>query len=211
MIILTILGSNSCKAQKKNPSEFLPEGYVIFEKIYGDLNKDGLEDCVIIIKKTEKKDNRRGIIVIFNKNDNYELAAKNDNCFSSENENGGVYFPPELSINIKKGNLYIQYSHGRYGYWKYTFKFQDPYFKLIGYDSSDNYGSIVNKKISINFLTKKKLIKENTNEKAKGGDEIFKETREKITINKPIKLSEIERFDKLNILETCTKNKKTKF
>ena len=91
---------------KQNPSDYLPKGYVIFEKIIGDLNKDGIEDCVLIIKGTDtskiitdeyrgKLDrNRRGIIVLFNKKDHYELAVKNYNCFSSENEDGGVYFAP---------------------------------------------------------------------------------------------------------------------
>ena len=73
---------------KQNPSDYLPKGYVIFEKIIGDLNKDGIEDCVLIIKGTDtskiitdeyrgKLDrNRRGIIVLFNKKDHYELAVK---------------------------------------------------------------------------------------------------------------------------------------
>lgn len=26
---------------------FVPEGFIVFDKIFGDLNKDGLEDCVI--------------------------------------------------------------------------------------------------------------------------------------------------------------------
>ena len=36
-------------------SDFLPEGYVVYEKIYGDLNNDGLDDCVVIIKGQIKK------------------------------------------------------------------------------------------------------------------------------------------------------------
>ena len=65
--------------QSKNLSNFIPKGYVIFEKVNGDLNKDGKEDVILIIKGTDKskmiKDeyrgevdrNRRGIIVLFNK------------------------------------------------------------------------------------------------------------------------------------------------
>ena len=81
---------------EQNLSNFLPQGYVIFEKLYGDLNKDGNDDCVLIIKRTDKNQiitdenrgkldrNRIGIIVLFNKNNHYELAVKNYNCFSSE-------------------------------------------------------------------------------------------------------------------------------
>jgi hypothetical protein len=104
---------------KKNPSDFVPKGYVInkyeggisaegWDEIRGDLNKDGLEDAVLIIKGTDKSKiiqdedrgtldrNRRGIIVLLNKGNYYELASKNYSCFSSENEDGGAYFAPEL-------------------------------------------------------------------------------------------------------------------
>ena len=79
--------------QSKNLSDFLPKGYLISEKVNGDLNKDGIEDIILIIKGTSKskiiKDeyrgeldrNRRDIIVLFNKKENYELASKNYDCF----------------------------------------------------------------------------------------------------------------------------------
>lgn len=197
------------KERKKNPTDFVPKEYVVFEEINGDLNKDGIEDCILVIKGTKKNQiitdwygnrvdrNRRGIIVLFNKNNFYELAVKNYDCFSSENEDGGVYFAPELSIEIEKGNLHIDYWHGRYGYWKYTFRFQNSDFELIGYDESQNRGPIINSMMSINFLSKKKQTKVNTNENAEGSDEVFKETWKSININKLLKLSEIKDFNKL--------------
>lgn len=206
--LLTIL---NCKAQDKEPSDFIPKGYAEFKKYSGDLNKDGLEDCVLIIKKTDSTNfvmnrfdkkvdrNRRGIIVLFKNANGYELADKNLECFSSENEDGGVYFAPELWIEIKDNKLYIHYGHGRYGYWKYTFRFQKSNFELIGYDSSSNRGPVTNRETSINFLTKKILIKENTNENAEGGDEIFKENLNDIEIDNLIKLSEIKDFDELDM------------
>lgn len=202
--------------QGKELTNFLPKGFVISERINGDLNKDGIEDCVLIIKGTDKskiiKDrfleesdrNRRGIIILFKKNNHYELAVKNYDCFSSENEDGGVYFAPELSIEINKGNLYINYGHGRYGYCSYSFRFQNSDFELIGYDSSDDSGPIVNRLTSVNFLSKKIQIKENINQNAKeDGDEVFKETWKKIQVDKLVKLSEVKDFDQL---ENYTEN-----
>ncbi|WP_339662451.1 hypothetical protein [Croceibacter atlanticus] len=206
--LLTIL---SCKAQDKEPSDFIPKGYTEFKKYSGDLNKDGLEDYVLIIKKTDSANvvmnrfdkkvdrNRRGIIVLFKNANGYELADKNLECFSSENEDGGVYFAPELWIEIKDNKLYIHYGHGRYGYWKYTFRFQKSNFELIGYDSSSNRGPVTNRETTINFLTKKKLTKENTNENAEGGDEVFKENWNDIELDNLIKLSEIKDFDELDM------------
>ena len=208
LLFLTVIG---CKAQNNEFSDFIPQGYVEFEKHFGDLNKDGQDDCVIIIKKTDKNNlvtnrfdkkvdrNRRGIIVLLKNGENYQFADKNYNCFSSENEDGGVYFAPELWIEFQRGNLIVHYGHGRYGFWRYVFRFQDSNFKLIGYDSSSNRGPIINGTTSINFLTKKKLIKENTNEDAESGDETFKETWSDVKTENLIELSEIKDFDELKI------------
>lgn len=195
--------------QKIKPADFIPKGFVLFNTIKGDLDKDGLSDEVLIVKGTDKSKiivnrfeervdrNRRGIIILLNKRGRYELSIRNLDCFSSENEDGGVYFPPELSVQIEKGNLYIQYSHGRYGYWRYTFRFRNADFELIGYDSSNNFGPRIDRKTSINFLTKKKLVKENTNQNAESGDEVFKEKWSKLPAKPLVKLSQIKDFDDL--------------
>lgn len=199
------------KTQNEAKAE-IPKGYVLFEKISGDLNGDGEDDDVLIVKATKKEAivqdenqgkldrNRRGILIFFNTNEQSKLITQKLDCFSSENEDGGVYFPPELSIEIKNGKLYVHYSHGRYGFWKYTFRYNKKSdFELIGYDNSESLGPIVNTETSINFLTKRKLIKENVNEQAEeSGDEVFEEKWENIA-NKPlVLLSEIEDFDTLN-------------
>ncbi len=210
LCLLMVLG---CQAQHRAPSDFIPENYKEFETIYGDLNKDGLEDCVLIIKKVDttqimvnqydkKVDrNRRGIIVLFKNENGYQLADQNLDCFSSENEDGGVYFPPELWINIKDNKLHVHYGHGRYGYWDYTFRFQNSNFELIGYDSSSNRGPVTLRETSINFLTKKKLVKVNTNEDSEGGDENFEETWSDIEIDHRIQLSQIKDFDALDMYQ----------
>jgi hypothetical protein len=201
---------------KQDPADFLPEGYVIFDKVSGDLNKDGLKDLVLIIKGTEKANfvmdeyrgeldrNRRGLIILFKKKDGYELAVKNTDCFSSENEDGGVYYAPELSVSIEKGNLYVNYAHGRYGYWGYTFRNKKDVFELIGYDSSNNFGPTVDKVISINFLSKRKLEKVNMNKSGESEEEVFKEYWEDIRVNKLIGLSAIKDFDELDVTEYNT-------
>ena len=191
---------------KKNPNVFIPAGFELVSAVEGDLNKDGVDDKVLLIKGTDKgayeknefgelvDRNRRGLVILFKKGEQYELVLKNANCFSSENEDGGVYYAPELSLEINKGNLYIHYAHGRYGYWKYTFRYRNSDFYLIGYDSSEG-GAVVEKETSINFLSKKKQEKVNTNENAEGGDEVFTETWTNITVTKLLKLRDIKDFD----------------
>ncbi len=211
ILSLSILGIISCQAQSKELLSFIPKGYVEFQKYFGDLNKDGQDDCVLIIKATNKNNivlnrfdekvdrNRRGIIVLLKNENVFQLADKNYDCFSSENEDGGVYFAPELWIEFERGNLIVHYGHGRYGFWRYIFRFQNSNFKLIGFDSSSNHGPIVNSQTSINFLTKKKLVRENINNEDEGGDEIFKETWSNIKIENLIKLSDIKDFDELEM------------
>ncbi|GGG60213.1 hypothetical protein [Epilithonimonas arachidiradicis] len=221
---ITVKESSKKTEGKKSPSDFVPEGYVIFkyeggisagawDEIKGDLNKDGLDDIVLIIKGTDKSKiiqdesrgeldrNRRGIIILMNKGDHYELASKNLDCFSSENEDGGVYFAPELDFQIEKGNLIIGYGHGRYGNWSYTFRYQNGDMELIGYDSYVSQGPVPQYIVSINFLTGKKLTKDNLNKDDDGDNyvEKFKDTWENIKVKKLIRLSEIKDFDELNI------------
>lgn len=211
-IFLTLITFSQIKP--KSVSDFLPKGFIIHEEIKGDLNRDGIEDVVLLIKDTNKEQfvvdeyrgkldrNRRGIIILFNKKDSFELALKNLDCFSSEHEDGGVYYAPELAINIKNGNLNISYEHGRYGSWMYVFKFINTDFKLIGYESvyRSNYAfdGIAFDEISINFLTKKKLIKEVIKVSSKG-KEIYKESWKGIDVKQLAKLSEIKDFDELDI------------
>jgi hypothetical protein len=130
---------------------------------------------------------------------NYELVIKSEDCFSSENEDGGVYFAPELGVEIKKSKLYISYSHGRYGYWGYVFRYQNSDFELIGYINSESQGPVVESETSINFSTKDKIVKVNTNPDAEGGDEVFETSKTKISIDNLFKLSEIEDFDQIDL------------
>jgi hypothetical protein len=207
----------------KKPSDFVPEGYVIhqseegafsdgIEEIKGDLNNDGLADMVLIIKETKKANiindkyrgeldrNRRGIIILLNKKDHYKLALKNYDCFSSENEDGGGYLAPELVVSIENGNLIVHYAHGRYGYWDYTFRYQNSDFELIGYHLSAHNGPILDSETSMNFLTKKKLERVNVNKDIKeSGDEVFEEKWSDLKMKELIRLSEIEDFDDLHL------------
>lgn len=194
---------------KRDPMGYIPKGMVLFDKVSGDLNKDGIADLVLMIKGTDKSmfiqdeyrgeldRNRRGIIVLFKREQGYELASKNPDCFSSENEEGGVYYPPELTLDIRKGKLYVEYRHGRYGYWTYTFRYQNGDFELIGYDSTSSHGPVINREKSINFSTKRMQERVNVNESAESGEEVFKETWKDIELDKMIKLSEIKDFDEL--------------
>lgn len=193
---------------------FIPEGYVLMDKIHGDLNKDGVEDFVLVIKNTSKDmfvedtrkgtidRNRRGLIILFNTNNQYEQVLANYDCFSSEQEDAGVYSPPEMSISIEHGILKVYYTHGRNGYWFYLFRYKNSDFELIGYDaafpSELESEFVVFHQLSINFLTQKK-VKRRVVDVDSEGNERFKESWDKISIDALLKLSEIKDFDGLTL------------
>ena len=195
-----------------DPRALVPAGYRVVETIRGDLDRDGREDVVLLVKATDpagivdderggKVDrNRRGLVIAFRHGDRYDLALKNLACFSSENEDGGVYFAPELSVSVmKNGTLSLHYSHGRYGYWIYKFRWQQGAFELIGYDGSSDDGPVVERFTSINLLSNKAVTRTNTNPDAQGGDERFEETWKTIAPHAPIRLADIQDFDGLNV------------
>ena len=197
----------------KTTHAFVHPGYAVVETIRGDLNKDQQEDEVLIIKATNKKNfikheyrglldrNRRGILIALKKGDRYELALENRTCFSSENEDGGVYFPPDLSVTVDKGNVRLHYAHGRYGFWTYTFRYQNAGFELIGFDSSENHGPVVERSVSINFLTQKMWIRDNVNPTSTQASTMnkFKETSKTFVFPQLIQLRSVSDFDELDV------------
>ena len=203
------------KDKEQSNVELIPAGYRLFEELHGDLNGDSKDDNVLIIKGTDKKNfvqdeyrgeldrNRRGIMIFLNTGTGYELALENRSCFSSENEDGGVYFPPELSVKVEKGNLYIAYDHGRYGSWQYTFRYRNGEFVFIGYDAYDREMpgfdadgreiEVVEINKSFNFLTKKVFTKSVTH--YDDGEDKTDEKWDTFVVNRLVKLTDIEDFD----------------
>ena len=210
---LLVFWINTGISQNITPSEFIPDGYVLFEKFSGDLNKDDRKDYVLIIKDTKEENvvenhfgnkvdrNRRGIVIILSQKSGYNKVLENRDCFSSENEDGGVYMPPELWIDIKDGKLKIHYGHGRYGYWQYVFKYMNSDFNLIGYESSESHGPKVLYKTKLDFLNKEKRFSENINKTSEAEEEVFEVVSSKIKINRLIKLSEIKEFEELDMTQ----------
>ena len=196
----------------------IPAGYSFVEGLRGDLNGDSIDDYVIVIKANDPKKfefyerigkfvdrNRRGLMIFFKTGNDYKLVLENRQCFESDHEDGGGYFAPELWIHkIEKGNLRISYGHGRYSGWVFTFKYRHSDFELIGYDYDARNNCNDEREISINFLTKKLLIRrcpdKNSMEKC-GTDcccsNLSKETWSNIIVKEPRLLRKTVDFEEL--------------
>ena len=161
----------------KSINDFVPKGWKILKDengsnfiAKGDLNKDKLEDVVIVIGNPDinSDDDRVVLLVLFKEKDGtYSLVAKNDKNFS---ESSPIHSLEE--IRIKNNILEIEFfTFNIYNMNEiYTFRFQNNRFELIGYDkggysrlSGDQY------RTSINFSTNK--MKTTTGGNAFAGNE----------------------------------------
>lgn len=141
-------------------SSLLPEPYVVDEYWEArDFDGDGKKDYMVAIRDTDRAKfeeiedfdtlvvvdrNPRGYLLMMNKGNHFEATAYNFTCFPSENEDGGVYFAPELYIYYDDESriLVVDYNHGRYGGWGYRFRYKDGDFVLIGSSKGESMSYI---------------------------------------------------------------------
>ena len=209
-------GNNSVQDVKiDHPSNRIPGGYGIYEKLSGDLNADGVQDSIIVVKAKDSTKvvenrygqlvdrNRRGLLIFLNKKDQWEPIVQNMDCFASENEEGGNYYAPQLSFAIEANQLKVNYEHGRYGRWTYTFEFNIADFDLVYYEHyASNPGTTHDIAITkIDFTSKEKIVEEidweQTDEDA--NDPVYRKTVTPLKEAGFIKLSEIDDFEGLRL------------
>lgn len=153
--------------EQQRIARFIPNGYKLIKKIYGDLNKDGYRDCVLLIKATRKDHiktdsdgnvidrNRKGLVVLFYKKGTYQLASKNLNFLMPDKGYKDGNPSDSLSVNIRDGKLYIFYNEKDIGDKSFCFRYQGTDLVLIGADFSFTYGEELPLTIeSYNFLTR---------------------------------------------------------
>lgn len=172
------------ETQKKlDFASFFPENYILVSTVVGDINQDGKDDFILLIQDTDKNAfeqnkglgisnrNRRGIVVLFDKGTHYEVASSNYSCLPPGNDGYERFINPELSIEIskekrRKDQFFISYlsrSKDEYTSWKYTLRYQNGDFELIGYDKTSGVASEVLNLISIDFINEKRVDRVKSN------------------------------------------------
>ena len=166
----------------KTVNDFIPKGWKKILTTNGDLNKDKLEDTVIVIEKEDKKNikkndgfgpeelnlNPRILLVLFKQKDGtYILASKNDKGFiKSEGNDNNPALMDTLDDIIIKNNVFkivFNYFMSAGSWWTstnvYIFRFQNNVFELIGYESNSYMRNTGEEEgTSINFSTNKAKI-----------------------------------------------------
>lgn len=143
--------------------------------------------------------NPRGYVVVVKNNDRYELSSYNFKCFPSENEDGGCYFPPDLIVNSDSANtrIFVHYGYGRYGYWTYTFRYENGDYTLEQYVSAGSSPDItdITAFSVLNFETKiyRTEYATNVEEYMKGDVDLKFEINDKpFVYDKPILMSKMK-------------------
>ena len=147
ILILLLLGSVCLSSLSQDFRSFIPNDYDTLDDgvARGDLNKDGIEDIVIVVgPKWEQDENwsekasdsnvaPRLLIILFGTDSGYVQIAKNDKAILCK-DCGGIFGDPFAGIEINKNVLSINHYGGSNWRWGYThkFRFQDKDFFLIG-------------------------------------------------------------------------------
>ena len=166
----------------KTLNDFIPKGWKEILTTNGDLNRDKLEDTVMVIEKEDKKNikknngfgseelnlNPRILLVLFKQKDGtYILASKNDKGFikSEGNDNNPALMDTLDNIIIKNNVLKIVFNYfmSAGSWWTstnvYIFRFQNNVLELIGYESNAYMRNTGEEEgTSINFSTNKAKI-----------------------------------------------------
>jgi hypothetical protein len=181
-------------------SKWIPPMWKLIDREIGDLNRDGIEDVILVIEETNpdnfKKNsgsgpsilnlNPRRLIVLLGSPSGFKELIRRDALLPSEHvEDMGCLGDPLANggVAIERGNLTINLqdwrSCGSYGVVneKFTFRLQGTRFQLIGYDRSESSRSTGERsEYSTNYLTGKIKISTGLND--------FSEFKAKVTWKK---------------------------
>lgn len=116
---------------------FIPDGYDTIQVASGDLNKDGVADAVLALKRNDEEqleeEEQRLLVVLFKAGSMYKLAGKSATTLMCR-QCGGVHGDPYNDISIVKGVLVVNHYGGSAWRWVDTqkFRYQGGAFYLIG-------------------------------------------------------------------------------
>ena len=114
----------------------------VLKQVSGDLDKDGIEEKIIVKNTPQTGDFGivRKIAIYKNQNGNWQLWKESTGAVLPS-EHGGMMGDPFDAINIEKGCIVIAHIGGSKDKWTYThrYRFQNGDFYLIG--ASTSYGA----------------------------------------------------------------------
>lgn len=121
---------------------FVPRGYDTMRTATGDLDKDGRDDAVLVLRDKREDtaadgnpilDHSRLLVVLFKTDAGWELAATGGEVVMCK-QCGGVFGDPFSDVVIHKGILVVDHYGGSNWRWTYStkFRYQEGSFCLAG-------------------------------------------------------------------------------
>lgn len=147
-----------------SPEKFVPGGWILEQKHLADLNGDGLEDALLLLKAPPNGGTPpRSVAVVLRRKgaaNEFELAELNEKLIPYSPDDRLEDPMADGEIMVKRGAFSIKLSllagagSARAATMRYSFRYQNGCFRLIGYDSYETDRATLNTlDLSINFLT----------------------------------------------------------
>lgn len=189
LLILLLIGIDvfSQANNKKDTFTFL------VSKVLGDLNKDNLEDKVIVTQDTVNQKSPYKLEIFFAQpNGEFKLIATSTKIIAPQYPDGRDGYRTGdgfIDVTIKKGIVSVNFGLLR-GHFEHKFRFQNENFELIGfsYVSSDGRGTMYTTNLSTGIRIEK--------EESYGEDDKAPSiTKKKILIRPLPKIQDVEPFE----------------
>lgn len=187
-------------AQSYSQNIPIPSNYSIIDSVFGDLDKDGMEELVVAYNtnlKDEINDGvKRELIIYKKKNLEWTVWQKPMQALYGSRA-GGMMGDPFGDIEIEKGVLHISQNGGSSWKWSHTdkYRYDGKEFRLIGYVS--NYGKPCEywEEVDFNIVTGKINVKKEYENCETENQEVYKKQNETF-IKKGINLTLRNRSDR---------------
>lgn len=123
--------------------KFIPKKYVVLDQANGDLNGDGVQDKILLLRlkhEITEEEQRPVLILLGLKNNKYRKIAENINIVLSLGD-GGIHGDPYHGVTIKNGYFSIEHFGGSSWRWnqvitfKYSKQKQNWFLYKIGEES----------------------------------------------------------------------------
>jgi len=162
------------------PDAFVPVGWAIEMRDTGDLDKDGRDDLVLVLRMhdpanivhndglgvAEFDTNPRMLVVLLAEADGYRLAAE-DHALVPRPDNPVMddYLDGDDAVSVQRGGFSVRlHAWASAGSWytsgtTFTFRLQDGCFRLIGYDRMEAHrASGETTTISVNYPARRATV-----------------------------------------------------